>query len=132
MLKPFFLASLILCQAVTAARAGDDEGRKTDIAYFELKPSLVSNVNGAAKYIRCDVQLMTENPDNLENIQLHDPALRHELLMMFADEDGGVLMTPDGKESLRKRALGALQGVLKEKTGKSLIEELYFTRYYVQ
>lgn len=132
MLKPFFLVPLILCLSITAVRAGDDKGDKKEITYFELKPSLVSNVNGAAKYIRCDVQLMTGDPDNLEDIQLHNPALRHELLMMFANEDGGKLMTSDGKESLRKRALDAVRGVLQGKTGKPLIEELYFTRYYVQ
>jgi len=129
MLKPFYLLAIILCISFTSVHAGDDEAQVT---YFELKPSLVSNVNGAAKYIRCDVQLMTNHPDKLEDIQLHSPALRHELLMMFADEDGGTLMTPDGKESLRKRAREALQTVLKDKAGKALIEELYFTSYYVQ
>ena len=122
----------LLLAAVTVAWAGDDEVAHKETAYYELKPSLVSNVTGAAKYIRCDVQLMTDNPDLIPHLALHSPALRHELLMMFAGEDGGVLMTPDGKEGLREKALDALRAVLKEKTGNATIEELYFTSYYVQ
>ena len=129
MLKPVHVLVILGCFFAAAAFAGDDGAQ---ITYFDLKPSLVSNVNGDAKYIRCDVQLMTKQPDELENIQLHSPALRHELLMMFADEDGGRLMSPAGKEALRKRARAALQWVLQKKTGKPLIDELYFTSYYVQ
>lgn len=113
------------------AFAGDDEP-EPEISYYKLKPSIVSNLNGGPKYIRCDIQLMTEYPENVAKLELHTPAIRHELLMLMIEQDGKVLKTPDGKEALRKAALEAIRNLLKERAGKTLVEDLYFTTFYVK
>jgi flagellar FliL protein len=113
------------------AQSGEDAG-SGDVAYFELKPSLVANLNGGPKYIRCDIQIMTQQADRVADIKLHAAALRHEIFLLFADQDGKTLMTAQGKEGLRKQILVALQGALKDKTGDALIDDLYFTGFYVQ
>ena len=125
------LITAMLVLTASTALAADDEGT-TSAAYHDLKPSLVSNLTGGPKYIRCDIQLMTMNADNLPQIELHQAALRHELLMLISGQDGPSLKTPDGKESLRKAALTAIQDRLKDLTGDELIDDLYFTSYYVK
>lgn len=112
--------------------AGDEEKKEPDIAYFEVKPSLVSNLNGGPKYLRCDVQLMVEFADKLPQIELHVPAIRNELLMLALEQDGKALLTPDGKESFRKAALEAIRKLLNDLTGKSLVDDLYFSTFYVK
>jgi len=127
------LALLVL---VATARANAEEEaedeREKEVGYYALKPSIVSNLTGGPKYIRCDVQLKTEYASELEQIKLHSPALRHSILMLIAGEDGRKLMTRDGKEQLRKAALESVQTQLEELAGDPLIADLYFTAYYVK
>ena len=126
-----FLASTLLlvgglCQGAEQADAISER------SYFELKPSLVTNLNGGPQYIRCDVQLMTEDPDRVSDIALHAPALRHEMLLLLVEQDGSKLTGVAGKAALRQRALAAIRKVLKQKAGDELVQDLYFTSYYVQ
>lgn len=125
---PLVLAALLLISPILAA-AGEDD---VDIGYFPLKPSIVSNVTGGPKYIRCDIQLMTEQASEIPSIALHAPALRHAILMLIAGRDGNELATRDGKESLRTAALSAVQDQLKTLAGKPIVKDLYFTAYYVK
>jgi flagellar FliL protein len=129
-------SGLLLCLALlltnTPSLAADDEPKPAQTAYVELKPALVTNLNGGPDYIRCDVQLMTRQPERVPDIELHSPALRNEMLLLLADQDGNQLLTAAGKDSLQKKALAALRKTLKQQAGEELIEQLYFTTYYVR
>ncbi len=71
-------AGLVLFTSILLAADGemDDAKAPGTIAYYELSPSIVVNVKGKAKYIRCDVQIMTRDESKLPAISLHAPALR--------------------------------------------------------
>ena len=125
--------ALMLCFLIisTGSFAAEEED-KQKVVYYSLSPSLIANVQGSAKYARCDVQFMVKGEENLVDIQLHSPALRHELLLLLSDQQGKELKTPKGKEKFRKVALKALQKVMKNMAGKELIEDLFFTSFFVQ
>ena len=125
-------ALIVLFVTLIGAGAVSAEDETKQIAFYKLSPSIVSNLAGGPQYIRCDVQLMTEQADELPQIELHSPALRHSILMLIAGQDGKQLQTRDGKEALRKAALESVQAALTELTGKPLVEDLYFTAYYVK
>lgn len=132
-MRQFLLLLLITnFMFVGICQAADEEEAKPEDVYFELKPSIVSNLTGGPKYIRFDAQLQTTAGENEGKLKLHTPAIRHELLLLLADQDGRVLMTPDGKESFRTTALKALQKILKEKTGEERVNDLFFTSFYVR
>jgi flagellar FliL protein len=126
---PLLLVLLLL--ALPAAVAAE-EGARPQPAYHELSPSLVVNLPTGAKYIRCDVQLMTLEPELLAEIQLHAPAIRDTLLMLISEQDGATLKTAEGKEKLRQDALDATRGLMKGLVGKGVIDELFFTAFFVQ
>ena len=127
------LALLALSGALTLAVAADEEEKPpVDIGYYALKPSIVSNLSGGPKYIRCEIQLMTEQAAEIPKIELHSPALRHAILMLIAEQDGKQLQTREGKEGLRKEALQAMQAQLEDLTGQAIVNDLYFTAYYVK
>ncbi|MDJ0738987.1 MAG: flagellar basal body-associated FliL family protein [Gammaproteobacteria bacterium] len=127
------LAFLFLAAALGApAFAEDEDTPAEDIGYYALKPSIVSNLTGGPKYIRCDVQLMTKHASEIPKIELHSPALRHAMLLLVAGQDGNKLLTRDGKEGLRKAALAAVQAQLEELTGDPIVNDLFFTAYYVK
>jgi len=112
--------------------AGDAD-ESSPVTYFAMKPSIVTNLTGGPKFIRTDIQLLTRE-DRLDDVKLHVPSLRHELLMLLSEQDGNSLLTPNGKESFRQSALAALQTILKKRTGTDdlIIEDLYFTSFYVK
>ena len=67
MMRPItllFLAYSVICSGI--AIAGDE--KKKQIAYFSLKPSLISNVQGKAKHARIDVQLMTQDAELIPDL----------------------------------------------------------------
>jgi flagellar FliL protein len=114
------------------ASAAEEEQAPAEIGYYALKPSFVSNLSGGAKYIRCDIQLMTEQAAEIPKIELHTPALRHDILMLIGGQDGNQLKTRQGKEDLRQTALASVRSRLEEMTGKAIVNDLYFTAYYVK
>ena len=127
--KPVFVGVLV----VLLARAGWAEDEPIpEPSYYELKPSLVVNLPSGGKYVRCDVQLMTLEPDLLEGINTHAPAIRHELLMLFSEQDGSRLQTAEGKEDLRQQAIAAVRMVMREQTGEDAVDEVFFTAFFVQ
>jgi flagellar FliL protein len=117
---------------VCGLAAAEDDAPPVEIAYHKLRPSIVSNLTGGPRYIRCDIQLMTEYASTLPEIELHEPALRHRILMLIAGQDGEVLRTRDGKEAFRRRALEAVQAELESLTGEKLVADLFFTSFYVK
>lgn len=127
-----FSLVIFMCLVLGGPLWAEDEEAPPNIAYHKLKPSIVTNLTGGPEYIRTDIQLMTEKGERLYEIELHDPALRHILLMVISEQDGKALQTPDGKESLRQAALEAVNEVLKVKTGDALVKDLYFSNFYVR
>jgi flagellar FliL protein len=122
---------LLLAVLATGARA-EDPPATSQPNYHELSPSLIANLPTGARYVRCDVQLMTMDAGQLEDIQLHAPAIRHALLMLLSEQDGAKLNTPEGKEALRQEALRLTRATLQELTGRVGVEDLFFTAFFVQ
>ncbi|MES9817042.1 MAG: flagellar basal body-associated FliL family protein [Candidatus Thiodiazotropha sp.] len=102
------------------------------ISYYQVKPSLVANLASGGKYIRCDVQLMTNDEIFLEELNLHGPAIRHSLLLLLSEQDGKSIKSPSGKEALRKKALSTLGELMQELSGKNELKALFFTTFLVQ
>jgi flagellar FliL protein len=125
---------LLTCSLLFSAAlmAADEESTPAEALYYKLSPSLVTNVQGRVKYIRCDIQLMTRDQAAVEDLKLHAPAIRHELLLLFSDQQGEALKEPKGKEKLRNKALAAVQGVMRELTGEEEVDDLFFTSFFVQ
>lgn len=103
--------------------------------YFALDPPFVVNLAGdagGARYLQVEVQLMTRDPESLAAIQLHAPAIRARLLMLFAQQDAAGLVSREGKERLQNAALGEVKALLVAETGKPAAESLLFTSFVMQ
>lgn len=121
----------MLTPALPAIGAEEVEEKKP-LLYFELQPSIVSNLQKGANYIRTDIQLVTHEPASLKELEHHAPALRHELFLLLSDQSGSSLKQPKGKEKFRKNALKSLQKVMRILTGNELVDDIYFTSFFVQ
>ncbi|MCH6485406.1 flagellar basal body-associated FliL family protein [Pseudoxanthomonas sp. LH2527] len=103
--------------------------------YFALEPPFVVNLvgeTGGARYLQVEVQLMTRDPEAMAAIQLHAPAIRARLLMLFAQQDAASLMSREGKERLQNAALGEVKSLLVAETGQPSAESILFTSFVMQ
>jgi flagellar FliL protein len=118
------------------AKAAEKKGAVPAPAqYFALEPPFVVNLIGSvggARYLQVEVQLMTRDPEDMKAIELHAPALRAKLLMLFAQQDAEQLITRAGKEQLQAQALAEVRKVLTGETGKPCAEQLLFTSFVMQ
>lgn len=136
LLRLFPIVMAVLLALPTLLLAEDEEKKEEEepvaIHYYQVKPALVANLASGGRYIRCDIQLMTHDQAFVEDMRLHDAAIRHTLLLLLSDQDGNKIKTPGGKEGLRKEALSQINRLLKELTGKAAVESLFFTTFFVQ
>jgi flagellar FliL protein len=58
--------------------------------------------------------------------------VRSAILLMLAQEQEINLSTPQGKEQLQAKLVKIINGVLKEKTGYSGVDNVYFTNFVIQ
>lgn len=141
--KPFFrdVARMLLCVVlgwgaggVPSAGASEHGGGGGPTPYVKIEPAIVANLAAGGKFMKVDVQAHVEDLAMSPEVKLHTPALRHELLLLFAEQNGAEIRTPEGLEKLKKQALEALNGTLKGllHTKKNIIGELYFTSFMVQ
>lgn len=130
------LVLMIFVAPPLLAEDEDEKEKETEevpvISYYQVKPSLVANLASGGKYIRCDVQLMTNDELFLEELNLHGPAIRHSLLLLLSEQDGKSIKSPSGKEALRKKALSTLGKLMQELSGKNELKALFFTTFLVQ
>ena len=131
------LSVMLILPCYTYAEAEEESENEEESApakpsYVLLDPSIVVNLKSGGKYSRIDVQVMTLDEEQLENIKLHAPALRHALILLLSEQKGKELKTPDGREAFRKAALTTVQEAIEKVAGTASIEEVFFTNFFVQ
>jgi len=102
--------------------------------YFALTPAFVVNLadSDTTRYLQADVQLMTHDEETKKALELHAPALRNRLLLLFSSQHASELSDRKGKEKLQQAALAEVRAVLKAQKVKGTVDALYFTSLVTQ
>ena len=114
---------------------GDDHAvPPAPAAYLPLEPAFVVNLEDPdePRYLQAEIQLMSRDPVALEAVKVHVPRIRHSLLMLFGQQKPADLATRAGKEALQLATLAEIQKVMKEETGKPVVDAAYFTSFVMQ
>jgi len=110
-------------------------GVKKEAIYFPIFPAFVANVitdGDKPKFMQADVTVMAHDQADIDAFQLHMPAIRNALIMLFAGSRYDELSTADGKEKLRLASLATIRSSMEKAYGKPAIEDVYFTRLVIQ
>lgn len=104
------------------------------IIYQPLEPPFVVNFGREAdvRFMQITIQVADRDPQVIERIKEHSPAIRNGLVMLFSSQDPELLNTREGKEQLRQDALNEVRSVLERMTGQGRLEDLYFTSFVMQ
>lgn len=122
------LACLLLAPAVRA-----NEGTPL-VSYINLTPPLVGNYDPGSKklkYYKADIALRASN-DNKAKIEMHEPLIRDQLILLFAQKTEDDFATIEGKEAVRKDALLRVQQALQQEEGMPLVDDLLFNNLVIQ
>jgi flagellar FliL protein len=120
-----------------AKKSKDKKGAKEPKAppiYVELGEPFVVNFVEAAqiRYLQVKIEAMTRDQVVSEAIKSHLPQIRNNLVLMFSNLDYASLATAEGKQKIRDQALVEIQNILKDETGNSGAEAVYFTSFVMQ
>ncbi len=100
--------------------------------YIDIKPEFVINFSdraGRSKYLKCELSVVTKEPEIEKAVEKHMPAIRNALVLLLSRQVFEDLQPNEGKEKLRADALAAVQGVLQAQSGKPGIEDLFFSNF---
>ena len=88
--------------------------------------------SGRSRYLKVDVKLMTKSQSVADSLPDYDPMFRDALNTLFASQKYKVLKTTQGQMALKAQSLELIQGIMKENTGKSSVDAVYFTDLVMQ
>lgn len=111
-----------------------EEPMMKDSIYHDLHPAFVANFSGTSKkkYMQVYVVALAHEQSVIDDLKLHMPAVRNNILMTLSTKTSDEVSTVEGKEMLRKEVLEAVRNTMAEKTGEEGIEDLYFTKFVAQ
>jgi flagellar FliL protein len=75
---------------------------------------------------------MTRDADTFAAFEMHAPAIRNRLLLLFGQQSAAQLGQRSGKERLQQAALGEVRQVLKSEGAANKIEAVMFTSLVTQ
>ncbi|HCF5251760.1 TPA: flagellar basal body-associated protein FliL [Pseudomonas aeruginosa] len=131
--------SLALCLSLFPSFASaeeaapEGEGANKPV-YVDLTPALVGNYGSGPRlqYYKADIALQVADKDAATKVEHHEPLIRNQLIMLFAQQTDQSLGTVEAKESLRQEALKQVQQTLEQEEGKPLVTDLLFNNLIVQ
>ena len=103
--------------------------------YHELHPAFVANFTGKSKkkYMQVYIVALANEESVIDDLKLHMPAVRNDILMTLSRTTSDEIETVEGKEMLRQKVLTTVKDTMMEKTGKDEnIKDLYFTKFVAQ
>lgn len=118
----------------TESKHGEKKDKDDKPSYYKFSPAFIVNIpsNGRLRFLQIEVQLMAKNEDDLKNIEAYAPVIRNDLITLFSSQNYDDLLTPDGKENLRKSSLAVSRKILKDNSGAPCVEQVLFTNFVTQ
>jgi len=115
-------------------KSSKKKSKKEAPIYFAFDPPFVVNFveNNQIRYLQITMEVMTREEEVVENLKTHMPVIRNNLILVFSNQTYDTISTSEGKLKLRDEALAEIQQVLKNETGKTGVEAVYFTSFVMQ
>jgi flagellar FliL protein len=137
----YFTGSHLLAGAASSAPAdqkdtpgANGKGENKEAIYFAIDPPFVVNFadQNQMRFLQVTMEVMAYDPDVIDAVKKHLPVIRNNLVMLLSSQDAKTLFSLQGKQGLRQQCLEEIQKVIKERTGKKGVEDVYFTSFVMQ
>jgi flagellar FliL protein len=151
-LKIIIIIAVVVIVLIAVAAAlflgGDDETAEgaevtTDVSavkqppiYHAVERPLIVNFSdqsqGAVRYLSIKLKVMARDQVVIDAVTLNEPAIQHELLMLFFGQKYDELNTPEGVKALQEKTLSTINGILKAEQTIGELDSVYFTSLIMQ
>jgi len=102
-------------------------------SYDTLGDHFTSNLRDGGGFVQVGLGVSTYYDERvLENVKLHQMAVRSAVLLTLSEQDSAVIGTGPGKQALREALRKSINDVLKKKEGFGGIDDVHFTSFVVQ
>lgn len=89
-------------------------------------------VDGKQRYLQLNMTVTSKEQTQIDALKLNMPLIRNSLVLLFSSQSFDELKTMEGKLSLKKAALDAINKLLEQQTGKGGIDAVLFTSFVMQ
>lgn len=127
---------LTLVIALLSWPALAEEEQPVYTVYIDLPPAFVTHVGPPAErpsYLKTDISLRVATETAAEAITAHMPRLRHELVMLFGEQDDlDTLSSAEGQRALREAARERINRVLEDQRTGEQVTDVLFSTFVIQ
>lgn len=104
--------------------------------YHAVEKALIVNFSdqsqGAVRYLSIKLKVMARDQTVIDAVTLNEPAIQHELLLLFFGQKYNELNSPEGKKALKAKTLSTINEVLKAEQTLGELDSVYFTSLLMQ
>ncbi len=117
-----------------AAEPKNEKPAHKQALYDVLDPPFLANydVAGRQHYLQLSLAVMARDQSEIDAVNTHMPLLRNRIVMLLSGEVFEQLQTDAGRVQLQQKLVAAIQEILKKETGKTQIEQVFFTNFVMQ
>jgi len=107
---------------------------KLPAIYVGVPNAITANLPGAKKSRTVQVKLsfMVRSSDAKDNVRLHMPQLKNDVLMLVSQKNATELKTPEGRLKLQQEALETVQNTMTGLVDDPTIEKVLFVSFVMQ
>ncbi len=107
---------------------------KGEAIYVSIPSGILAQIQSGKRKLTLQIQIdmRIRKAEDKEVIVKHMPLIENDLLMFFSSADGEEIKTAEGKKKLRQGALKIIQDIMKNQTGKPIVETVLFTGFVMQ
>ena len=106
---------------------------KFQATYYPLVEKFTANLGEDGSFAQIGLGVSTYYDERvLQNVKLHEMAVRSAVLLTLSGQDSAALSTHEGKEALKASLRKSINEVLKSKEGFGGIDDVYFTSFVIQ
>ena len=102
--------------------------------YHSMDPQFVVSFRDQkkARFMQFSFEIMTRDRDVIEQVELHNPAVRSSLLLLIDSQNSEKMITREGKEQLLVEMTDDINRTLESMGGESGVEAAYYKTFVIQ
>lgn len=124
----WLLCMLTASVTATAVSAND----KPVYIYFGLEPDIITNYISEPNkigFVSVSIEFMLADNGSLDVIEKHEPLIRDKIISLLGQQSAPQLRSLTGREEIRVMIQNEVNNLLKQESGKAVIENLLFTKF---
>jgi flagellar FliL protein len=120
-------------------KSNDESSKKESVEikeaiYVRVPNAITANLAGKrrSRTVQIKIAFLVRTKSEQENVKMHMPQLKNDVLMLVSQKKVEQLRLPDGRKQLQKEALETVQATLSQLVGEPTIERVLFVSFVMQ